>query len=349
MGRAQAAWVHPSEVAIQVAASRQGGRQQGGMTIGAAADFMGPGVIEINRYQTEILDMVRRRLPFGQRVNMTPATGHPSRYFEQISIPTAGYTDPRVLSTTASQPVRQERALSLKALMSQINYGIFDVEVNQQQGQFSYLEAKDLSDTVDGVLKLHDQGLWVGNDTDLLISASTQYFGCSGQMVAGTLLANGNPNLVVPASGSLVDAVKAQAASMAARTDYEVRPSAFYTNPLLLNLVDKEAKVLQLYFNEVEILPGVVVQAIPTQIGLIPLIGDPAITVFGNQGGGTSLYTGFLLSEDLIEYHYLTDPLPRVFQLGLLANLAAQYVVVKFGAPVVKGAAYAHTSITTTR
>ena len=33
----------------------------------AAADFMGPGAIEIDRYQTEIFDIVRRRAPFGQR------------------------------------------------------------------------------------------------------------------------------------------------------------------------------------------------------------------------------------------------------------------------------------------
>jgi hypothetical protein len=31
-----------------------------------------------------------------------------------------------------------------------------------------------------------------------------------------------------------------------------------------------------------------------------------------------------------------------VFQLGVPGSLAAQHVVVKFGAPVVKGANYAH-------
>jgi hypothetical protein len=45
----------------------------------------------------------------------------------------------------------------------------------------------------------------------------------------------------------------------------------------------------------------------------------------------------------------MTDPLPRVFQLGLLGNLAAQYVVVKFGGVVVKGPGYAHAVLRTTR
>lgn len=327
-------------------AMARGGFAQGG-TMGAAADYMGPGAIEINRYQTEITDMVRRRLPFGQKIEQTPATGQPSRYFEQLAIPSAAFVDPRVLSATASQPQRVERYLTLKAITAQINYGLFDVEVNQQQGQFTFLEAKDLNDTVDGVLKLHDTNLWSGSDTDLLLPTTTQYYGVSGQIFTGNATTNGNTTLAVSSTGSLVDGVKLQIARMANRQDFEVRPSAFYTSPLMLDLFDREAKTLQLYFNQVEILPGVVVNAIPTQMGILPLVGDPAITVwpFGSQ----SIYTGFIVSEDMIEYHYLTDPLPRVFQLGLLGNLAAQYVVVKFGAVVVKGATYAHTALTTTR
>lgn len=350
MGRSQASFMRPDDVGIMLA--KGGASLASGRSISAAADYMAPGAIEINRYQTEITDMVRRRFPFGQRINLTPATGQPSRFFEQLAIPTAAFSDPRALSVAASQPQRVERVVSLKALLAQINYGLFDVEVNQQQGQFAYLEAKDLTDTVDSVLKLHDANLWTGNDTDLLVQTSTQYYGVSGQIMAGDASTNpaGNATLVVPASGSLVDAVKTQVALMAARTDFEVRPSAFYANTTFLNLFDIEAKALQLYFNQVEILPGVVVEAIPTQAGIIPLIGDPAITNFGAQfpTNGT-LYTGFIISEDMIEYHYLTDPLPRTFQLGLLGNLAAQYVVVKFGGVVVKGNSYAHTAIVTTR
>ena len=51
--------------------------------ISAAADYIGPGAIEVPLYQTEILDLVRRRGLFGQRIKQVPATGHPSRYFEE--------------------------------------------------------------------------------------------------------------------------------------------------------------------------------------------------------------------------------------------------------------------------
>lgn len=323
--------------------------------ISAAADFMGPGAIEINRYQAEILDLVRRRGVLGQRINQTPATGQPSRYFEQISIPTATSVDPRVLSMSASQPTRQEMVVTLKALVAQINYSIFDVEVNQQQGQFAYLEAKDLTDTVDATLKLHDQQLWTGSDTNLIIPTTTQYFGISGQIAnASTLTVGGgappgfSQNVVIGPTASLIDAVKTQVAAMVSRTDFEVKPSAFYANPLFLDLFDQEAKTLQLYYNETEIIPGVIVKALPTQAGLLPLVPEPFIPIL-NGAGGKKQYEAFILSEEFIEYHFLTSPVPRVFQLGLLGNLASQFVVVKFGAVVAKAASYAHAHLYTNR
>src|SRR3954454_21857520 len=107
----------------------------------AAADFMGPGAIEINRYQSEITDIVRRRGVFGQRIKQAPATGHPSRFFEQTAIasPSAAnaFVDPRSISATTVSPTRVERSVPLKALVSQINYNLFDIEVGSQQSQFA--------------------------------------------------------------------------------------------------------------------------------------------------------------------------------------------------------------------
>jgi hypothetical protein len=51
----------------------------------------------------------------------------------------------------------------------------------------------------------------------------------------------------------------------------------------------------------------------------------------------------------MIEYHWLTDPNPRAFQLGMTGNLASQMAVVKFGGVVVKGASYAHTEVKVNR
>jgi hypothetical protein len=316
--------------------------------ISAAADFLAPGAIEINRYQAEIFDLVKRRFVFGQRINQVPATGQPSRYFEQLAIPVATFTDPRVISQTASQPQRVERVVTLKALVAQINYSLFDVEVNQQQGQFAYLEAKDLTDTVDSVLKLHDTNLWTGNDTDLTVPTTTQYFGVSGQISRAATVGSFAPVVAIGSTASLVDNFKTTVAQMVTRQDYEVRPSAIYMNPLLADLFDQEAKTVQLYFNEVEVVPGVIVKALPTQAGVLPLVPDAGLGTTAGIGG-TTQYAGIIVMEEFIEYHWLTSPVPRVFQLGLVGNLAGQFVVVKFGSVVVKGPGYAHRIVVTSR
>jgi hypothetical protein len=322
----------------------------GFINVQASADFLGPGAIEINRYQPEILDRVRRRFALGQRITQTPATGQPSRYFEQLSIAGGTFTNPRSLSYIPGQPGRVERVASLKALIGGINFGIFDVETNQQQGQFSYIEAKDLTDTVDGILRTHDLGLWSGNDTSLAMPTTNQYFGISGQILSAVPTGNGPTQVqVVPASGSLVDGFKHTIAIMIQRQDFEVRPSAAYANPLYLDAFDKEAKQFQLYFNKVQVLPGVIVAGIPTQAGVIPLIPDAGISIPGYTQAGPNTMDMFIVSEDIIEYHWLTNPLPRVFQLGLTSVLSAQYVVLKFGCVVVKGANYAHIVLRTSR
>ena len=78
------------------------------LDIHAAADYLGPGAVEVNLYQTEISDIVRRRGAFGQRVRQVPATGHPSRFFEQTAIvsPTAAqaFVDPRNIVATVGCP-----------------------------------------------------------------------------------------------------------------------------------------------------------------------------------------------------------------------------------------------------
>src|ERR1700744_3722784 len=117
------------------------------LDIHSAADYIGPGAIEVPLYQTEITDIVRRRGVFGQRMKQVPATGHPSRFFEETAIasPSAAqaFMDPRNIVPTVQAPTRVELSVPLKALVSQINYNLFDLEVTAQQSQFAYLQAKD--------------------------------------------------------------------------------------------------------------------------------------------------------------------------------------------------------------
>ena len=314
----------------------------------AAADFLGPGAIEINRYQTEITDIVRRRGLFGQRMKQVPATGQPSRFFEETAIasPTAtqAFVDPRNIAPTLQVPTRVERTVPLKALVSQINYNLFDMEVGTQQSQFAYLQAKDLADAVDGLLRTHDVSLWNGNDTSLSAPTTPQYFGAIGQIVAG-----GN-TATIATTASIVDGLKSTIAEMVSSSSFDVRPTAIYANPVLLDLIDREMKSeFNVVLSTVQITGGLTVKSLSTQAGELPLIPEWALPYTGTPGSGTAVLPAYIVTEDLIEYHWLTDPNPRIFKLGLPNTLMTQSVVVKFGGMVVKGANYAHYEVLVNR
>jgi hypothetical protein len=314
----------------------------------AAADFLGPGAVEVNRYQSEITDIVRRRGAFGQRIKQVPATGHPSRFFEQTAIAanTAAnaFVDPRNIVATVAAPTRAERSVPLKALVSQINYNLFDVEVGQQQAQFAFLQAKDLADAVEGLLRTHDVALWNGNDTSLATPTTAQYYGAANQIADGGNLAT------IETTESIVDGLKQTIAAMVASSSYEVRPTAIYSNPVLLDLIDREMKdQFNVVLATAEIAGGLRVKTLSTQAGELPLIPEWALGYTGTPGSGSAVLPAYIVSEDMIEYHWLTDPNPRVFQLGLTGALAQQHVVVKFGGVVVKGASYAHYKVNVER
>ena len=309
--------------------------------ISAAADYLGPGAIEVPMYQSEITDLVRRRGIFGQRIKQVPATGHPSRFFEETQIPApsaaAGFVDPRNIVAPLVTPTRVERSVPLKALVAQINYNLFDIELGSQQSQFAYLQAKDLADTVDGVLRTHDVALWNGTDTSLSSPTTAQYFGAGGQIAAG-----GNVT-TIGTSASIVDGLKSTIAQMVSNSSFGVRPTAIYANPVLLDLIDREMKTeFNVVLSTREIEGGFTVKTLSTQAGDLPLIPEWTMGYTGTPGSGSAVLPAYIVTENMIEYHWLSDPNPRIFQLGVPGSLASQYVVVKFGGLVVKGASYAH-------
>lgn len=251
--------------------------------------------------------------------------------------------DPRAIAPTAGSPTRVERTVPLKALVSQINFSLFDVEVTRQQSQFAYLEAKDLVDTVDSLLRKHDQALWNGSDTSFSTPTTLEYFGVLGQLTAA-----GSDVSITDVSASLVDNIKTEVTKMVARTDFEVRPTAIYANPETLDLIDQEMKTIHNVVLSTRMIEGgVTVKEISTQAGTLPLVPDWTITV--TPSGPDFIHDVVIVSEEAVEYHWLTDPNPRVFQLGLPSSLASQMVAVKFGAAVAKGAAYAHKRLRFTR
>ena len=318
-------------------------RQPAFFEINAAADFLGPGAIEVPMFAPQILDMVRRRGVLGQRIKKEPSTGQPGRYFEQTRIVTGTFQDPRSMAFTPGQdPTRRERYVTMKAIYSSIQFSMFDVEVTRQQGMFAQLVAKDIEDAVEGALKTSDLALWNGTDTSLILPTTLEYVGGLTQI---------NRTASIASTMRIIDGLKAEIASLVANTQFKVQPTAVYGNPILWDLVDQEERLNQRQIPQTmlnTVTGGLMVNALATQAGLIPIIPDPFL-LNGPTGGSTSEsgktdYKAVILSEPLVEYQYITSPDPRVFQLGLQGGLATMFGIPLFGAVVYKGVANASQS-----
>jgi len=151
---------------------------------------------------------------------------------------------------------------------------------------------------------------------------------------------------------SIIDAIRTQAATLAASTTYNMlgKKMTLYINPLGLDYLEAEAKnsatmMRYIQSDTQEVMAGLTVDSIRTALGAIPIIPEPFLikNAYGSAApAGTNNYPFALVCEDLIEYHYIGSKTPRVFQMGTLANLNESYVGILFGAPVVKSPGYAH-------
>jgi hypothetical protein len=317
------------------------------LNLNAAADYMGNGAIEVPEFQKEILDLVRRNGALAQRISYVPATGSISRFFEQTAIADGNYTDPRNINPTSTSPTRVEKSLLVKAVTNRIDYSLFDLETVGQQGVFAQLKAKDMGDMVNGILRLRDKGLWLGTDTvsgsQVGAGATTQYVGLLNQV--------STTKVTIASGSSIVDGLRSEVAKLVANSDFAIRPTAIYMNPLAIDALEKEVKnangSISFIVNGVQDgVAGLSVTGIVTAAGVLPIIPEPFLATdapqFSAAPAGQHNYPFAIVCEDLIEYHYIGSKNPRVFQLGTAANLNESYVGVLFGAPVVKAADKAH-------
>jgi hypothetical protein len=311
----------------------------------ADADFLGNGAIETNMYEAEIYDLIRREFPSLQRFNTLPATGHPHRYFEQTATQTAAFSDPRTLVATPTGSTRVERSVLVRAITDQTNFSLFDIDVTRQQGRFAYLEAKDIADLVTSINRLRASAIWSGTATSNSDSGSIQYCGILKQVTQ---------QFTIDQSSSIIDGIKAQVALMVSDVLHTVRPTAIYINPILGDYIDREAKSQQVILGSANIEAGLVVKTLQTQAGPLPLIPEPFLTAdtiakYGFSAPPSASYKNYyvaIMAERDVELPYVGgpegNPNPRLFQLGLVAGLASQYIVVKFDTIAVKGPSYAH-------
>lgn len=332
-----------SDAALIALGNTLGASGNGMQSLSAAADYSGPGALEVPVFEREIVDLIRRNSVALERTPHVPATGHPHRYFEQIAIATATSNDPRNLSATASGPTRVERAAFIKASVAQSNLSLFDRDVTEQQGQFATLQAKDVEDIITAIIVLRAHMFWNGTDTSLLVPTTLQWVGALEQITQ---------QATIPFGSSIIDGLKTMVATMMANQTFKPKPTAIYLNPLLIDKIEKEAKASHIELKTKDVTVGVSVKYLATQAGDLPLIPDPYMPTdtVGNYGfatpaAGLSNYYAAIVTESMLEIAYIgkgTDGKPRIFQLGLTGNLAGQFVGVQFDALIVKGFSYAH-------
>ena len=332
-----------SDVALIALGNTLGASGQGMHALSAAADYSGPGALEVPVFEREIVDLIRRNSVALERTPHVPATGHPHRYFEQIAIATATSNDPRNLAATASGPTRVERAAFIKASVAQSNLSLFDRDVTEQQGQFESLQAKDVEDIITAIIVLRAHMFWNGTDTSLLVPTTLQWVGALEQITQ---------QATIPFGSSIIDGLKTMVATMMANQTFKPKPTGIYLNPLLIDKIEKEAKASHIELKTKDVVAGISVKYLATQAGDLPLIPDPYMPTdstgkygFSNPGSGFNNYYAAIVTEPMLEIAYIgkgTDGKPRIFQLGLTGNLAGQFVGVQFDALIVKGYSYAH-------
>lgn len=307
--------------------------------IAAAAQFQGPGAIITDDFQKEITDVLRRTSILDGRINYVPATGDISTYYEQNTVNGGAFVDPRNPSATATSNARTPHGVKIKALTNQVNFGHYDVTLGQQQKNFPELKAKDLNDMLNGIGLAHGKGLWRGNDTALSVPTTLNYVGLETQITN---------TFTVGANGSIIAAIRAKVAAMVASEKYELMPTAVYINPIGHYYMEEEVRVavesgkMSNPFGKT-VVAGIEVATIMTAAGLLPIIPEPFIKATVNTTTSTNTDYGIaILTEPMVEYHYVGEKGIYLFELGTTGNLQEQYVGIKYGAPVAKGPGYAH-------
>lgn len=308
------------------------------------ADYNSSHYIHLPIFQEGMLDEIRRDYTILQRIKAVPATGYPSRYWEQTKLPQntafidvrgggAGFTG-YSKNDVDEDYGRVEKSLYLKAQVARVKFTLFDRELVAQQGEAVAvaLLKKDMDDMMIQFYRAKNDAVWNGKATSPEDSETKDYCGLLTQI--------GAPVATI-ASGSderIAKVIRTEIAKQVADKNWDKKVTAIYANPLTIDILEQE---LEKDFpgyrtqNQVDILPGVSCTSILTQAGRLPIIPDVYLPVEGKEG--KQVHHFVLMNENMIERHYLTSPEPRVFKMNPTEELLDDYIAICFDAIVLKG------------
>jgi hypothetical protein len=311
------------------------------------ADYNTGSYIFMPEFQQQWVDLLRRDYTILNRIQSLPATGHPTRYWQQALIAkNAKFVDPRSLSGNFSSMnedrQRTEHYAPIKAMESRLTFTLFDRQVVQQQQEMAFLLAKDEADWMVDFLQFKNDKLWNGlaNKVDAPDNATTaerlDYCGILNQISTTATVAEG---------ATIADTIRTNIANRKADQTYAAFPTAIYANPVTIDLLEQEVQSLGYNFHQYdyEIIPGIVVSRIATQNGFLPIIADPWIAVLDKSTYYQHRFV--LVNEGLIERHWIGSSEPQVYQMGMTDSILNDRIAVCFDTVIVKGYDKAHVII----
>lgn len=275
-------------------------------------------------------DILSRDTLIRSRIKTVPEGIETFRWVEQTAIASnAAFSDPRKIAPTVkNEPTRVEKLAKLKCITSRITYGMFDSALTRN-GTFSYILEKDMRDAITDCLGLSNSAIYTGDDTSYSNPTTASYFGLM-KAITNTVTFN--------TQQLLTQQIKTQVARMTNKKFgvAMAAPTAIYVNPMTADIIDREmdnkANNIKQYQSEIK--PGVIVPAIMTTAGILPIIRDPEIPLEKNaKNDGTYDHKILFLNENLIKRHYFVDGTtsyenPVVFKLGRTESLVDDYVIV---------------------
>ncbi len=298
----------------------------------AAADYIGMDAIEVPVFENTILDNTRKRGVLLQRVPVKAATGHPTRYFEKVAHDSKHkFIDPRKIDHNLDTDYTfAEKSALVRGLVDGLTTTKFDHETYVQQGsKFGDLQAQALNEMITDMLDAQDRAVWTGNAKDLMDSTNPEYCSVLTQVKKTGVIAKG---------ARLTKGIIQNVAQLMYNKQYAVRPTAIYMNPLDKALLDEqemdEKDKLKIF--QLEVIPGIKVDAIMTAAGILPIVTDIYCPV------GKILVT----DESQLERRYIASATPRIYQLGTQKDLCQRFIAILFDTFIVKAGDYGHMVIT---
>lgn len=270
-------------------------------------------------FDPDLKDYQRRVFPLLDMIPSQETLGYPYVWNEQDNIPSnTEAVDPqkgvgegigkdanykkKTLNTDYKRS-NWKQALP-RMYMTGIQYSWFDTQMQKRYGSYMQdLLAKDLNDMKVDYNRTIANDFWNGDSPSLDDTSNFKYMGILNQIT--------DKDDTVPAGTRIAQVIQTKIAKAQAQIKYLGAPNVICMNPITFDILcqEEEKNANGLYHRSIttEIIPGIEVPAINTQVGLIPIHLTPFIKVEGTKHKIVALNT------NMIKRIWLFSPTPMLF------------------------------------